>query len=95
MALTDNLATLKSDSSAAFVSKMETKYALVGTPGYDAAELKKLGDTIGELFAEFVMPYISANAELDNAALDDTGVTTSIVTGIGVVDDGLVEGGVK
>ena len=96
MALADDLASLVTNTSNAYRTKMEAKYNLVANPQYVATELQKAGDVIGELFAEIVMPYIVANAELKAASLDDKKVSQ---TGTGPdtweVDDGNVNGGVE
>lgn len=77
MALADNLTSLKTDVATAYRTKMEAKFNLTANPDYISTELQKAGDVIAEIVAEFVMPYIKDNAELDGAALADTDVTAS------------------
>lgn len=94
MALPDNYSTLVSDAATAYREKMEAAFNLTANAQYQASELQKAGVVIGELFSEIVMPYIIANAELQ-AALNNTGVTVSLATGDGDVDNGSVSGTIE
>jgi hypothetical protein len=95
MALADNKATLKSDISTDLQSEIESAYGLVGNPDYDNAELKKFTDLMADVLVEKYMDYIPANAELNNANLNDSNVDqTSVAPDEWDVTDTSVSGGV-